>query len=320
MDFGCVLLPVNFKEKRIIKKEYCARMAPRDFFLSNELSIYTLLQDIKNFYIFETAEKITYNELDENSPSELSIEIDESNYYLLRYPIRNFNSLFVILKTLEKAPLIQFVMNSYEKLLYSINILIDKNIIHNNISYETICVDEDMETFLINFGLSINLNIYTIDYIKQFLLVYNPNYSYWSMEFHILSYMLTNKIECISKIKLDIIIEDVISYMSLDLSNKKKYISESIHFYSKYVNKPISYIVQDILIYKNTWDNFTLSILFLDILSEFDTANTFIVNFKQILKLNTHPIPKIRLTIQNTIESFTKLCYETNIQVFKELF
>jgi hypothetical protein len=321
-SFGCILSPVNFKSKNKIKKEYLLQIASVDFFLRNELSVYKLLQNSKYFYIFETVESITYNQLDENFTNDLSIPLNESNYILLRYPYKRLCSFREILESFidnkSYSQYIKFIINSYKKMLYSINNLIENNIIHNNI-YDSICVDENMETFIIQFGVSMHTSKYTIYYIKQYLPVYNPEYRHWPMEFHLLSYIITNKMESISKFNIKFIVEDVISRIKLDLHIKEKYIIEGIQYFNKYINKSVSYIVEDIFIYKSTWDNYSLSILFLDILSSWSSiSNPFIDDFKQILIYNIHPNPKLRLTLNDTLNQFEKLCFETDILVFKE--
>lgn len=321
-SFGCILNPGFFKNKNKpkINDKYMDIMARRDFFLHNELSIYPLLQDLNYFYIFETAESITYNTLEENNTSDMSNILDESNYVLLRYPFKHIFTLEETLDSLKSTPphYIQFIMTSYQKLLYSINKLNEQSIVHNNISYKTICIDEKMELLICKFGLSMHLNKanQTIDYINKYLLVYNPEYKYWPTEFHVLSFMLSNKIESISKVNLETIMEDIYSQNKLDFDKK-----EATVYFIKYINKPLSYIINDIFIYKQTWDNYSLSILFLDILSESKLCetNTFIINFKNLLLSNIRPNPLLRLTIVETLYKFEKLCFETDILIYKEL-
>ena len=321
-SFGCILNPVFFKKKSKTNDKYMDIMACRDFFLHNELSVYPLLKYSNYFYIFETAESITYNTLEENNTIDMSNIIDESNYILLRYPFKHIFTLEETLDSLKNKNMlsqyIKFIMNSYQKLLSSINKLNDLSIVHNNISYKTICVDEKMEISICKFGLSMYLNKsnQTIDYIKKYLLVYNPEYEYWPIEFHVLSYMFSNKIESISKINIDMILEDIYSKNNLAFNKK-----EATDFFIKYINKPLSYIINDIFIYKQTWDNYSLSILFLDILSASKLCenNIFIINFKNLLLSNIRPNPLLRLTILETLYKFEKLCFETDILIYKEL-
>jgi hypothetical protein len=73
------------------------------------------------------------------------------------------------------------------------------------------------------------------------------------------------------------------------------------------------------LLYKYTWDQYSLSILFLNILSGLPEKNVFIQNFRNLLLDNIRPNPQLRLTIRDTLYKFEKLCFETEITVFKEL-
>ena len=311
-SFGCVLHPIKKNKNKKLQKKHISRMAPDDFFLQNELSIYKFIQN-SNFFIFETAEPITYNSLEENEFNDASNMLEKSNYFLLRYPFKTLYTFEEKLNTLKNTHYIQFIMNSYKKLLYSIDTLNKQSIIHNNISYETICVDDKMEVLICKFGLSMHLikKNETVDYIKPYLQVYNTKYESWPQEFHILSYMLSNKMESVSKINIETIMTDI---------SNNFYKKEANDYFIKYMNKPISYIISDMLLYKNTWDQYALSILFLDILSGLPEKNVFIQNFRNLLLDNIRPNPQLRLTIHDTLHQFEKLCFETDISVFKELF
>ena len=103
------------------------------------------------------------------------------------------------------------------------------------------------------------------------------------------------------------------------------YKKDGTKFLTRYINKKIDDIAEDVFTYKNTWDNYALSILFLDILLKIQkriqtkTKNVFIMYFMKLLVENIHSNPKTRNSIKDTIEQFQKICYFMDVNTFKSL-
>ena len=74
--------------------------------------------------------------------------------------------------------------------------LVEQQVIHNHINFETIVVDKRNEMpLLTNLEFSIDLSRKDIgQYIKHFFIEYDPSYLEWPLELHILSYLITNKL------------------------------------------------------------------------------------------------------------------------------
>jgi hypothetical protein len=347
-SLGCMVHPLSFQfskreeERDEENNKMISRIAIYDFFLENEINIYKQIQLHSCFYTFEYYEKINYHEFMQtyfsltgsiHSHTKINTETDKSDkskYFLLHYPNKRLYEFKEILGSFENnTHYIRFIIQCYQKLLSAIEILTHMSIIHNNISYKTICFDKYKEPLLFKFDVSMyiipeNINV---EYIKKYLLVYNPGYQYWPLEFHMLSYLFANKMETLSKIHIDIIIDDVIKnniiLKNFDENTITKYKVNGNDFLNKYINKKLKYIVEDVFHYKNTWDNYALSILFLDILLKINqkmkTKNEFIMYFIKLLVGNIHSEPKMRLSIKDTIEQFQKICYNTDIKIFKSL-
>ena len=72
--------------------------------------------------------------------------------------------------------------------------------------------------------------------------------------------------------------------------------------------------------YWNTWDNYSLSIVYLKFLfyitktnSEHILKNKFVEYFTQILLLNIHPDPNKRLGLVRSIKRFNKFLFDSKI-------
>ena len=84
-----------------------------------------------------------------------------------------------------------------------------------------------------------------------------------------------------------------------------------------YHSKPKDNCIDHILNYWNTWDNYSLSTLYLKIIYYFNISgfvnNKFIVFWSELLLTNIHPNPKRRLTIKQSIEKFNAFILKSDI-------
>ena len=78
--------------------------------------------------------------------------------------------------------------------------------------------------------------------------------------------------------------------------------------------------------YWHTWDNYSLSVMYLKFLRYMNVEgykdNNFIIFFSQILLKNIHPNPNRRLTVTQTWQSFNQFLYKlevNNIITFEEI-
>jgi hypothetical protein len=84
-----------------------------------------------------------------------------------------------------------------------------------------------------------------------------------------------------------------------------------MEYLKKYINKPKLQIISEILLNSNTWDNYSLSILYLhiigNIISVFNLKDTLLNKIVFLLSKNVVPDPLKRETLQNTIKNYEEL-------------
>jgi len=229
---------------------------------------------------------------------------------------------------------ISSLINFYKTYLKSIDLLVGRQIVHNCIQFDTLMVTASKKMPLIT-DFSVSLDIVratSLDYIRPFFIQYDPEYIARPLELHILSFLLTNKLQSLSLTNIQTIIRDVTNGNSILQTFGKTIVSdyeaEAIAFFSKYVNKPFGYIVADIFYYYETWDNYALSIVFLRILiglhRSLDKQNKFIILFMKLLVGNIHYHPLKRLSIGETTNKLEAIIdtIEANvwIDLYKSLF
>jgi hypothetical protein len=207
-------------------------------------------------------------------------------------------------------------------------LLVDQRIVHNNINFDSIVVDNHYIPLFSNFSFSIDISHPNIDqHIKHFFVAYEPSYLEWPLEFHIISYLLTNKLDSLSSHNIETIIHDVIEHNNIlktfGDSVVSSYKEESLKYFKKYVNRSYEYILTDILQYSNTWDNYALSILFLRILigihRSINKKNKFIILFMKLLVSNIHLNPLKRFSIDVTTNKFNNLLDNLEPKDYKEV-
>ena len=317
---GCVFYFFNESVERTKKEkpQKIYKIVKLDFFVENELTNQKKIDNRKNYYyLCENSKELTITEIDEDSRKIKGKNRMKDNTILLQFEDRKIINLKTYLKELSSSTkYILTIINFYKYLLNSINLLVNNNIFHNHINFDSIVVDKFEYPLLTNFSFSIDYSRNNIlQYIKHFIIAYDPSYLEWPIELHILSYLLTNKLNSLSSHNIETIIHEVIKNNVILNTFKNNIVSsfreESLQYFKKYVNQSYEYILTDILRYSHTWDNYALSILFLRMLigihRTIEIKNKFIILFMKLLVYNIHCNPSKRMTIDLTIIKFDGL-------------
>ena len=317
---GCVFYFFNESVERTKKEkpQKIYKIVKLDFFVENELTNQKKIDNRKNYYyLCENSKELTITEIDEDSRKIKGKNRMKDNTILLQFEDRKIINLKTYLKELSSSTkYILTIINFYKYLLNSINLLVNNNIFHNHINFDSIVVDKFEYPLLTDFSFSIDYSHNNIvQYIKHFIIAYDPSYLEWPIELHILSYLLTNKLNSLSSHNIENIIHEVIkNNIILNTFNNNivsSFREESLQYFKKYVNQSYDYILTDILQYSHTWDNYALSILFLRMLigihRTIEIKNKFIILFMKLLVYNIHCNPSKRMTIDLTIIKFDSL-------------
>lgn len=249
--------------------------------------------------------------------------------------IKGDDFLNYVLKNNEKQ-IVKNIINSYTHLLKSLIILLDYNIVHFDMKGDNILFNNVKQIpIIIDFGISIPFkelkNIESIQDYKKYFFGYFPEYHIWPLEIHYLCYILHIH-DNPDKDNISTIVNDVIK------NNPALNENMSPSFLNKYKNSCIDYItsinnnktiyekINSVVNYWQTWDNYSLSVMYLKFLRYMNVEgykdNNFIIFFSQILLKNIHPNPNRRLTVTQTWQSFNQFLYKlevNNIITFEEI-
>jgi len=304
--------------KNVQHNETESKIVLYDFFSVNEINI---SKKIKNtpynanyFDIIIDYDFIDISKIDENLIE--NIDLNENKKYIIFHynnEIRvDFQDFLFNLSNVKHF--ISSLLDSYTNLLHSLIKLNDENICFFELNTDNIVFSNSNTLILKNFKNSLliyNLNeLYIKNIIKNI-----DNYTYKPLEIHVLFYLIINNEETLSLSFIEKICSNYIKNMDILLLFSQKYIETyektCIETLKKYINKPKSVIIADILEYYKYWDNYSISILYLHIVGNitrfFSLKGTFLNNFTVLLTKNIHPNPLKRESLEETLENYNKL-------------
>jgi hypothetical protein len=334
MSLNCVYFfpKQEQKNKKTYKKAYKSQLIEKNIYSNNYIYITNKLYNQvatnyrNHFIIPSSVNNVNSSKIYDNT--ENIKDNLQTNYYLFNYEKQELIYFKYYLKKLDNSQkYIYSLIHFFKYLLYSIKILIDNNIIHNNIELDNILIDDFDNPLLSDLQYSIIKETDTQIFgenIKHYLTKYEINKS---PELVIVSYMLTNKLKSLSLYNIETIIEDIIENNKLihNFGNEfvSNYKNNGLNYFQKYVNKSYEYIIEDILQYSHTWDNYSLSLIYLkicvDIHRHINISNKFIILFINLLVQNISIEPNKRLSIEETTNKFIELLYNIDENQFNQL-
>lgn len=315
--FGCVFYPAFNCNGKLLTDKYVTKIQKNNFNSNNEINISYTIKKIDNYdkYFVPIISSCTVNlnKIKKNNIKECKLikNFQSKNYISLKLKYFDSYKIHFLYKYLEKInsniQLSIFLFNSYKLLLESLKKLFSVNIIHFDFKTDNILFDKN--TYypkIIDFGISIDLNKLNVDNIRNYFYIYAPDYYIWCLEIHFINYLLYEKntidhndIENITNLYFNNNL-----FKKLDQNDINVLINNSIDFYSKYIGKNRKNIISDLLKFSGTWDNYSLSILFLTMIDKKQ------INFYNILFKNIDSNPNNRFSLDNTLEKFNQFMSE----------
>lgn len=318
--YGCVFSPsVNCKGRESSKK-YISKIQKNDFSADNEIKIGKMVSKNKNYRKY-------FAPVIKSCPIDISKiktkGLDDCKIITSHQNIQNFSMMKIrfingsvlssfITDNKNSADIFSNFVNIYQHMLEALNILITENVVHFDLKGLNVVFDTDNEKpIIIDFGLSIPVTelLKSKQYFRYFY-IYAPDYYVWPLEVHFLNYIENIDEEPDMSVIKNLAIEFVEKNNAINkLSEhfKKEYINASIEELKKYLNLPSNTVKEHIMKHWKTWDNYSLSIMYLryiNILFGSDIAldtNNYIKYMVQIMLQNIHPNPNKRIPVKKNI-------------------
>ena len=228
------------------------------FFFQNELKVSDLVKKIRYHRIwFDVIQKHTplkIKELDDHTQYRHDISYEERDtYFLCEYPtIRRFG-LLDFLSNLPSEKLAVFhLFDSFSLLLNSIDLLSRHGLTFFCIAPQDIVIGEHLRPVLRNFE-----NCYFLDQATQFIANHKES-EYKPIECRVVCYLTDNKCASLSIAN----IEEICKGCS----------PEYVDYLRKFINRPASTIIQELLTSAGSWSKYSLALVYLHLIDELSTS------------------------------------------------
>jgi hypothetical protein len=310
-----------------------------NFFVMNEIAVADKIRELNlqdglsRFYIFDTVESLKISE-NNSFNSNTNILKSKSARLLLTFEKCELMYLDLFLKALScSKKYIKLLIEFYRFLLKSINLLVSNDLIHNKINFNTIVINLSVDNpMLTNFSVTMDLKAsLKKDFWSQYFLLLKINV-FSPVEFYLLQYQLTNKSNdgCLSLYNIETVIKQFIKdHRILGSFSTTLLLNDGLKYYGKYANKSFISNLDEALKYCWTWDNYALSIVYLEILiglhqtlaakNDITVNNKFIISFMKLLVNNISLDPSKRPNPSLTSSLFEDMLQTIEIIDYQEL-
>jgi hypothetical protein len=315
-------------------KPFISKICKYDFFSVNTVNICEKIKVIpyhyKYFWVLEDYDFIKVGQLDENTINDLDITNSNEKHLLFQYktiPVIDFDD-FLFYENSPKLFILN-VLESFSHLLDSLIRLNEINICFFDLCPDNIVFNEYSYPLLHNFQNSIYISKLNECFISKLI----PNitdFTYKPLEVHLLFYLIKNNLNTLTLDLIYKITDKYIDNLTITIlslfseSYKEKFKTGCIDILTKYINKPKSDIICSILEQNETWDSYSISVIYLHIIGTivqvYDLKGTFLSKLIIELMKNIHPNPSKRNNIKTIKANYEKL-YEdfTDLSFIKNL-
>ena len=336
--FGCVFNPSMKCDGTSDSEKHVSKIQRYDNSAKNEITIGNILSNIPE-YRNHFAPVISHCNIDigqirdkDKNKCMLFKKKKTNKYVLMKLDyVEGMEFLQYMVKNANSVQIINNIINSFNHILRSISLLVNKKIIHydlkgSNILYST----RKKMPLIIDFGLSINLNNIDNINLKEVFYTYAPQYYVWPLEVHYLGLLFN-----VEKEPNDEALKNLAKvYVKNNKGINKNF---SPNFLKRFEKKCLQQLklysqmefderVKYLMNFWNTWDNYSLSITYLRFLKYVALngfyENSFIKFMGKLLLQNIHPDPNKRLSLIDTTHTFNGFLYKEQIDVdstFEEL-
>lgn len=276
-------------------KQWEKILLENDFFTQNSIKIQEILktidfyqQHLHCYYDYSHADILQNGKYIKNQKSYIWFNyIKLKKYSLLSYlEIKNENT--------NNKNFLRRLVFSYQKLLTSLIKINEKKICYFNLNENNIFINENEYPILTNFE-------YSLDYTFQngMKIIENVNKEYLPIEIHILYY--------ISRHNYDVFTLSLLDDIYIFLKNKFPIsYQEFIDIFKIFNLKTIKEVFKQLTEFISTWDNYSLSKIYLPLVENFikrnpyDTKYHFLPKWHSLLKKNLSLSPNNRHNLLNT--------------------
>ena len=303
------------------REKYKTKIIKSSFYSVNEVQISEKIKVLpnyaNNYIIVDNYEVINISQLNEKYIEKLNLH-DKTVYLIFNYKNIDFIHFNDFLFQFDTIKLLIFnIIESFSHLLTNLLELNENNICFFNLCPQNIVFNRE-KPLLCNFQYSLQFSNLNEIYFTKIIDKLDNFYIYKPLEVHVIFYLIKNNLNTISYS----FIEEICEIYSNNLTVLQFFSQKYVESYKKacietlipFVNKNKGEIIKELLQNINTWDIFSLSVLYMhiigNILKIFSLQETFISKIFLELSKNIHPNPSNRYDLEAMREIFNKLFNE----------
>lgn len=295
------------------------------FYSINEAVISDKIKQIRyysnNFFVAETYDFANIGQLNEQVIEKLKLTNDV-RYLIFKYKNENLVDFSEFLFNIADPSRFVFTaIRSFSYILTSLCALNKNGVCFFNLSPQNIAFNLDCgeNPVIRNFQTSLQISQLNVEYITNIIKAQH-DYTHKPLEVHVLFYIIQNNLSTISYSFIEEICEEFVKNLPfLNIFSEKfgaSYKEACIASLKKYINRPQTDIILDILENRDKWDVYSLSVLYLHIFGgisrAFSLQPNFITKFTTELSKNTHPSPSKRSSLDELFTNYTLLLSDEN--------
>lgn len=282
--YGCVYYPsLRCDGTESTDKRYISKLQVNNYAGKNELRISDLIKKIpfyKDFFI----PVISHCKVNSTVLKDGNIDVceplrlnNDRELIIMKMNYVKGDTLYNYLASIQDSKkFIHELIYTYNYLIESTALLLNKGIIHFDIKTLNIMYDVNKNTpFIIDFGLSFTIDELDDDEkLQKIFYVYAPDYYIWCPEIHLLSFIMnvTDSLssDIISQVCREIVNQNKALIKIMSVKQLEQYVNNLTSFYiKKYkeLDEDVDKFIKYLLSTYSTWDNYSVSIMFLKLLA-----------------------------------------------------
>ena len=338
--FGCVYYPgIDCKGNTLKNKKFASKIQVKNSSSDNEINIGNQIKKMNRYYEFFLPVidscPISTNQVHGNILTDCEPVQGKDKLVLMKMEYIHSISFYKLLSNEKEShqSILKSMMNSYIYLLKSLKMLGDKGIIHYDLKTDNILFERNAEVpLIIDFGISFNMKEIDYNKLHDVFYVYATDYYIWSFDIHIINF-LVNEVDSdnytFTKEAFKEIVDSIVdNNKALTLFSNvfiDKYKKKCMYYGSKIIGKDKSSLLKMMLKEEccKTWDNFSLSCIYLNFIqhafkNQFPDSD-FLIKLSQLLCVNISPDPEDRFTIEETVSRANSILRNSHVDDLNSL-
>ena len=277
--FGCVFHPMIGCNGRSTKDEaFVTKIQMKDFNSSNEADVGGLVAELPSYrlYFLPAVESCPINVRSIDAPALRECNVitnaaDTSQFIAMNIPYMNGVDFVQALQTGSAKRAVLTIAETYRYLLTAIAKLRAAEVVHMDLKLgNVVFTRETLSPRVIDFGISIPVQLITPENMTEYFYSYEPTYYIWAPEINVIAYMLTRTKVGLTETDVERIATEItagskpLEQMSDEI--RENYRDALISQFKQFIGVERKKAIDELLKTWRTWDTYSLNAMYLRVI------------------------------------------------------